>query len=132
MRAQRCQPFPAPMGHRSVPYGIADRRKLSVSSRLGVLAAGPGCLLQSLQGGCARGATSTFAGRQADFHSWIGRNRKLDLVRRKAGLRSLRWLMARQTAASGVFRPVGTQSFGDKRKAPRMFDQQPLEAAATI
>ena len=33
---------------------------------------------------------------------------------------------------SGVFRPVGTQGFGDKRVAPRMFDQQPLEATATI
>ena len=50
----------------------------------------------------------------------------------KAGLRSLRWLMTQQTTASGVFRPVGTQGFGDKRTTPRMFDQQPLEAAATI
>ena len=50
----------------------------------------------------------------------------------KAGLRSLRWLMTQQTAASGVFRPVGTQGFGDKRAVPRMFDQQPLEATATI
>jgi glycosyltransferase involved in cell wall biosynthesis len=50
----------------------------------------------------------------------------------KAGLRSLRWLMTRQTAASGYFRPVGTQGFGDKRAAPRLFDQQPLEATATI
>jgi hypothetical protein len=50
----------------------------------------------------------------------------------KAGLRSLRWLVSRQTGESGVFRPVGTQGFGDKRTAPRMFDQQPLEATATI
>jgi len=49
-----------------------------------------------------------------------------------AGLRSLRWLVTRQTGALGVFRPVGTQGFGDKRAAPRMFDQQPLEATATI
>jgi glycosyltransferase involved in cell wall biosynthesis len=49
-----------------------------------------------------------------------------------AGLRSLRWLVTRQTGASGVFRPVGTQGFDDKRAAPRMFDQQPLEATATI
>jgi hypothetical protein len=49
-----------------------------------------------------------------------------------AGLRSLRWLVAQQTAASGVFRPVGSQGFADKRAAPRMFDQQPLEATATI
>jgi glycosyltransferase involved in cell wall biosynthesis len=49
-----------------------------------------------------------------------------------AGLRSLRWLMALQTAPSGVFRPVGSQGFGDRRQQPRAFDQQPLEATATI
>ncbi|HEY4075879.1 MAG TPA: glycosyltransferase family 4 protein [Rhizomicrobium sp.] len=49
-----------------------------------------------------------------------------------AGLKTLRWLVARQTGPSGVFRPVGTQGFGDKRTAPRLFDQQPLEATATI
>ncbi|WP_026606784.1 glycosyltransferase family 4 protein [Methylocapsa acidiphila] len=50
----------------------------------------------------------------------------------QAGLRSLRWLMTLQTTSAGVFRPVGTESFGDKRKLPQPFDQQPLEAAATI
>ena len=49
-----------------------------------------------------------------------------------AGLRSLTWLVAQQTAPSGHFRPVGSDSFGDIRKPPRPFDQQPLEAAATI
>lgn len=49
-----------------------------------------------------------------------------------AGLRSLRWLMALQTSAAGTFRPVGSESFGDKRRPPRAFDQQPLEAAASI
>jgi glycosyltransferase involved in cell wall biosynthesis len=49
-----------------------------------------------------------------------------------AGLRSLRWLMRLQTTSAGLFRPVGSASFGDKRTAPRQFDQQPLEAAATI
>jgi len=49
-----------------------------------------------------------------------------------AGLSSLRWLMTQQTSAEGVFRPVGCQSFGEKRTKPRAFDQQPLEAAATI
>ena len=49
-----------------------------------------------------------------------------------AGMRTLRWLATVQTAASGVFRPVGTESFGIKRQAPLPFDQQPLEAAATI
>jgi glycosyltransferase involved in cell wall biosynthesis len=50
----------------------------------------------------------------------------------EAGLRSLRWLMARQTAPSGFFRPIGTEGFGDRRQPPQAFDQQPLEAAATI
>jgi glycosyltransferase involved in cell wall biosynthesis len=49
-----------------------------------------------------------------------------------ASLRSLRWLMTKQTTQAGLFRPVGSKSFGDKRKPPRPFDQQPLEAAATI
>jgi len=49
-----------------------------------------------------------------------------------AGLRSLRWLMKLQTSPAGMFRPVGSQSFGDKRMQPRAFDQQPLEATATI
>ncbi len=49
-----------------------------------------------------------------------------------AGLRSLRWLMTLQTSETGFFRPVGSQSFGDKRMPPRAFDQQPLEATATI
>jgi glycosyltransferase involved in cell wall biosynthesis len=50
----------------------------------------------------------------------------------EAGLRSLRWLVTQQTTPAGLFRPVGSKSFGDKRKPPRPFDQQPLEAAATI
>jgi hypothetical protein len=49
-----------------------------------------------------------------------------------AGLKSLSWLMTQQTAPSGFFRPVGTEGFHDKLKQPRMFDQQPLEATATI
>jgi glycosyltransferase involved in cell wall biosynthesis len=50
----------------------------------------------------------------------------------EAGLRSLRWLMTLQTTPAGCFRPVGTESFGLNRKPPKMFDQQPVEAAATI
>jgi len=49
-----------------------------------------------------------------------------------AGLRSLRWLMTQQTTSAGHFRPVGTASFGEQRQHPRAFDQQPLEATATI
>jgi hypothetical protein len=50
----------------------------------------------------------------------------------EAGLRSLHWLMTRQTTPAGLFRPVGTQGFSDRRQEPRAFDQQPLEATATI
>lgn len=50
----------------------------------------------------------------------------------EAGLRSLRWLADLQTTPAGLFRPVGSDSFGEKRRAPRSFDQQPLEATATI
>jgi glycosyltransferase involved in cell wall biosynthesis len=49
-----------------------------------------------------------------------------------AGLRSLRWLMSLQTASTGHFRPVGTASFGEHRTLPGAFDQQPVEATATI
>lgn len=49
-----------------------------------------------------------------------------------AGLRTLRWLMRLQTTSTGTFRPVGSHSFGASRRAPQPFDQQPLEAAATI
>jgi hypothetical protein len=49
-----------------------------------------------------------------------------------AGMRSLRWLVRLQTSATGNFRPVGSQSFGARRLPPQAFDQQPLEAAATI
>lgn len=50
----------------------------------------------------------------------------------EAGLRSLRWLMTRQTTLTGQFRPVGTAGFGELRRPPRAFDQQPVEATATI
>src|SRR3954451_23102186 len=49
-----------------------------------------------------------------------------------AGLRSLRWLMTQQTAPTDHFRPIGTTGFGELRRPPRAFDQQPLEATATI
>jgi hypothetical protein len=48
------------------------------------------------------------------------------------GLRSLRWLTSLQTTSSGHFRPVGTGSFGRLRQQPEAFDQQPVEASATI
>jgi glycosyltransferase involved in cell wall biosynthesis len=48
------------------------------------------------------------------------------------GLRSLRWLMTQQTAPGGQFRPIGTDGFFDLHQAPKLFDQQPVEATATI
>jgi glycosyltransferase involved in cell wall biosynthesis len=50
----------------------------------------------------------------------------------KQGLRSLRWLMSLQTTSSNHFRPVGTESFGRLHQKPEAFDQQPVEASATI
>ena len=50
----------------------------------------------------------------------------------RAGLESLRWLMSLQTASTGCFRPVGTEAFGVSRQLPKQFDQQPVDAAATI
>jgi hypothetical protein len=50
----------------------------------------------------------------------------------EAGLRTLRWLTVLQTAPSGCFRPVGSDTFGDHRTRPAAFDQQPLEASASI
>ena len=49
-----------------------------------------------------------------------------------AGLRSLRWLVTQQKTPAGHFRPVGTAGFGELRQHPRAFDQQPVEATATI
>lgn len=50
-----------------------------------------------------------------------------------AGLRSLTWLVAAQTAPSGHFRPVGSHGFlAGTRAPPHPFDQQPVEACATI
>jgi hypothetical protein len=49
-----------------------------------------------------------------------------------AGLRSLRWLMTQQITHTHQFRPVGSDSFGERRVSPKHFDQQPLETTATI
>jgi glycosyltransferase involved in cell wall biosynthesis len=48
-----------------------------------------------------------------------------------AGLDTLRWIAGRQTAASGHFRPVGSETFGLEH-ASLPFDQQPLEAQAAV
>lgn len=53
-----------------------------------------------------------------------------DLVR--AGLASLHWLIAQQTAPSGHFRPIGSAGFTLDSREPQRFDQQPVDACATI
>ncbi len=51
----------------------------------------------------------------------------------QAGLRALRWLIELQTAPAGYFRPVGSHGFLlVSRAAPMPFDQQPIEACATV
>jgi glycosyltransferase involved in cell wall biosynthesis len=58
---------------------------------------------------------------------WTGRDEM-----REAGLRSLRWLMDRQSGERGCFRPVGSNGFWRKDGQPAEFDQQPIEAAAAV
>ncbi|MCW3835257.1 glycosyltransferase [Sphingomonas canadensis] len=48
------------------------------------------------------------------------------------GLETLEWIGARQTSPEGRFRAVGTESFGRPYADPMPFDQQPLEAQASI
>ena len=48
------------------------------------------------------------------------------------GLATLGWIIACQTSPDGRFRAVGTESFGRAYAPPLAFDQQPLEAQATI
>lgn len=51
---------------------------------------------------------------------------------RTAGLDTLAWLGDVHNAPSGVFRPVGSESFNRPFQPPLPFDQQALEAAAVI
>jgi glycosyltransferase involved in cell wall biosynthesis len=48
------------------------------------------------------------------------------------GFDTLAWIVARQRTPEGFFRAVGTESFGREYSPPLPFDQQPLEAQATI
>lgn len=57
----------------------------------------------------------------------LGRRDFLD-----TGLETLAWIVERQTSPEGRFRAVGTESFGRAYAEPLPFDQQPLEAQATI
>ena len=48
------------------------------------------------------------------------------------GLRSLRWLCAVQTDGEGRHRPFGNEGFGKVHRAEARYDQQPIEAWATV
>jgi hypothetical protein len=48
------------------------------------------------------------------------------------GLRALRWLVDVQTAPHGHFRSIGCNGFYRKGQEPARFDQQPVEANATV
>jgi hypothetical protein len=48
------------------------------------------------------------------------------------GLKTLRWLTKIQTSDTGSFRPVGSNGFFPRGKERAIFDQQPIEAQATI
>ena len=50
----------------------------------------------------------------------------------EVGLRSLRWLMRVQTAESGHFRPIGSNGFHSLGGPRADFDQQPIEAGASV
>ena len=48
------------------------------------------------------------------------------------GLQSLEWLTAVQRTADGYFAPVGTNGFFERGMTAAPFDQQPVEACATV
>ncbi|KKI20109.1 glycosyltransferase [Sphingomonas sp. ABOLG] len=50
----------------------------------------------------------------------------------ETGLETLDWIISQQKSPEGRFRAVGSESFGRAYEAPLPFDQQPLEAQATI
>ena len=48
------------------------------------------------------------------------------------GLKTLRWLVKIQTSDAGSFRPIGSNGFYPRGRERALFDQQPIEAQATI
>jgi len=50
----------------------------------------------------------------------------------ETGLKTLRWLVKMQTSEAGSFRPIGSNGFYPRAQARALFDQQPIEAQATV
>jgi len=48
------------------------------------------------------------------------------------GVKTLRWLVKIQTSDAGSFRPIGSNGFYSRGKQRALFDQQPIEAQATV
>lgn len=59
--------------------------------------------------------------------SWIG-----DASMTATGIRSLEWLMTIQQTADGYFAPIGTRGFFERGMEAATFDQQPVDACATV
>jgi glycosyltransferase involved in cell wall biosynthesis len=59
--------------------------------------------------------------------SWTG-----DAAMTATGLRSLEWLMTIQRTEDGYFAPIGTNGFFERGTSAAVFDQQPVEACATV
>ncbi|MGZ8850446.1 MAG: glycosyltransferase family 4 protein [Thermoanaerobaculia bacterium] len=59
--------------------------------------------------------------------SWTG-----DAAMMATGLRSLEWLTTIQRTPDGYFAPVGTNGFFERGMTAAVFDQQPVEACATV
>jgi len=55
-----------------------------------------------------------------------------DPVLLELGLKALRWLVKIQTSEAGSFRPIGSNGFYLRGGKRAMFDQQPIEAQATV
>ena len=159
VRAQGCKPLATAMGRRLVCRGIAGRRDLCVRpahSAFTLLGLDGYCAVvpddvraREIRHSLADRLMSGLASVETPDWSWFEEGLAYDNARLPqalmltgmatqtpdyvdAGLRSLRWLMTQQTASTGHFRPVGTAGFGELRQPPRAFDQQPVEATATI
>lgn len=66
-------------------------------------------------------------------HAMILNGRTLNNeVMLEVGLRSLRWLTHVQTSESGSYRPIGSNGFFPRGKERAIYDQQPIDAHATI
>jgi hypothetical protein len=55
-----------------------------------------------------------------------------DAAMLETGLKTLRWLVKIQTSGAGSFRPIGSNGFYPRGEERALFDQQPIEAQATV